>query len=70
MRNGKCSRCKLVRMVNDCTIDEAHLGEFCAECFEVIEHDEPRRNRTNSGSGLEHNDPGFDDVIRALEEDR
>lgn len=70
MRTGRCSRCGKTRMVNLCTKGEAAVGEFCGDCFEAVDHDEAPRNETGSSSGPNHNDPGFDNVIRAWEEDR
>lgn len=70
MRQGTCSGCKRYRWINIATSCGQVIGEYCEDCFEDLEHDPVSRNRTNSGSGRNHNDPGFDNVIRALEEDR
>jgi hypothetical protein len=70
MRQRQCDGCGQMKLVNACTLCDAFLGEFCADCFERIDHDKPGGKRAYSGSGPNHNDPGFDNVIRALEEDR
>ena len=49
---------------------EEQVGEICADCFEIVPHDTPARNRTSTSSGPNHTDPGFDNVVRALEEDQ
>lgn len=65
-----CSDCGRFRLVSKCTKDGKYIGRFCADCFDRIDHDSPPRNKTSSGSGRNHNDPGFDNVVRSLEEDR
>lgn len=71
MRKGRCNRCQKAAWVNRCTRDGKPLGEFCGDCFEVVQHDEPDRPEPTAGhSGNYHNDPGFDNVVRAAEEDR
>ncbi len=70
MKEGHCDGCGRPRWVNQITLGGAIKGEFCEDCFDREPHDEPRRNRTTKGSGRNHNNPVFDDVIRALEEDR
>lgn len=71
MRLAVCARCGLAGWVNLVTVRGRCVGEWCAACFEQAPHDSNEAPRTrNPGSGPYHNDPGFDDVIRALEEDR
>lgn len=72
MRQGQCKRCRRQAWVNLATRNEKPLGEFCADCFEVIHHDAAERSQLGGSSGPFHddNDPGWDNVIRALEEDR
>lgn len=70
MRQARCWMCKKMAMVNKCTERGADIGEYCADCFDSVAHDEPMRNKNYSSAGPNHNDPGFDNVIRALEEDR
>jgi hypothetical protein len=70
MRLAACNRCRREAWVNHATLGPFSHGELCAECFEAVPHDAPRRNRTQLSSGPNHNDPGFDNVIRAMEEDR
>jgi hypothetical protein len=57
-------------MINHCTNDGRNIGELCAYCFDRVDHDEPPKRKAGSSSGSNHNDPGFDNVIRAMEEDR
>ena len=68
MHKGICDGCHKKTWVNNATLREAHIGWFCAECFEVVEHDINRPPRTSSGSGLNHNDPGFDNAVRVMED--
>jgi hypothetical protein len=70
MRLTTCSRCGLRKIVNVCTKDERLIGEFCAECWDYVDHDRPGRRPSSSGSGPNHTDPSFDNVVRAAEEDR
>lgn len=71
MRIGRCSRCDAKEVpVNICTLRTAILGEYCEHCFHLIDHDEPHRNLCSASSRGNHNDPGFDNAIRAYEEDR
>lgn len=70
MRKGRCKRCGNLAWVNTITLGGDFVGEFCGDCFDLVNHDEPGRNPTSRSSGNSHNDPGFDNVIRALEEDR
>lgn len=70
MRQGICKRCRREAWVNLATRDDQPLGEFCADCFEHIHHDAPGRSPLGGYSGPFYNDPGWDNVIRALEEDR
>ena len=70
MRRAICDKCKKLKMVNLATRREKSLGEFCGDCWDSIKKDEPPRNRSAGCSGGNHNNPGFDNVIRALEEDR
>lgn len=43
--------------------------ECCADCFEIVKHDEPTRNPSAKSSGTDHNNPWQDNAIRALEGD-
>jgi hypothetical protein len=71
MRIAPCTMCQRTVWVNACTLAGRAIGEYCADCFHAVPHDTPRRPvRTGASSGADHNDPGFDNVIRALEEDR
>ena len=70
MRQAECDRCRRRAWVNTATMSGVMVGEFCGDCFDRIHHDEPDRHPWCLGSGPNHNDPGFDDVVRALEEDR
>ena len=70
MKRARCAKCQTLTWVNVCTRNGTYIGDFCADCFDLVQHDEPKRTPTGGNSGLNHNDPGFDNVIRALEEDR
>jgi len=74
MRRAVCEHCGRVAWVNITVPLLSHItgryAEFCADCFEVVPHVQPRRNPRQRGSGPDSNDPGFDNVVRALEEDR
>jgi len=77
MRLAYCIRCHKEAMVNfhrgNPLADDPFEwppGEYCAECFESLPEERSAQPRASTGSGKEHNDPGFDNVIRALEEDR
>jgi hypothetical protein len=70
MREGRCDRCKRYAWINGATDLGAFIGEYCAACFEVVPHDPPETHPHQTDSGPNHNDPGFDNLIRALEEDR
>ena len=70
MRFGQCDRCGRAKMINFCTMRGVSIGEYCADCFDSVDHDAPGRVRTGVDSGRSHNDPGFDNAIRAYEEDR
>lgn len=65
-----CSRCHRKGLTSECTRKGMSMGRFCANCFDLIDHDEPPRSAWSTDSGRNHNDPGFDNVIRAIEEDR
>ena len=72
MRQANCDQCKRYRWVNSATFEHQGMtviGEYCAECFDALLIPEAK-NPTGRSSGPNHNDPGFDNVIRALEEDR
>ena len=70
MTLGKCDRCGQVRMVNARILGRAADAEqqWCADCFDADQP--PLRRPPNQKSGPHQNNPGFDNVIRALEEDR
>ena len=70
MRQALCMRCLMPALVNTMTLRGRIIGEYCGACFDLIEHDEPNRNRTQKTSGIDNNDPSLDDAVRALEEDR
>jgi hypothetical protein len=81
MRKAKCTRCFKLGWVNDVTIpvaipvarmEQPIREEWCSECFESAFPWSPKLacSRTSSGSGKNHNDPGFDNIVRAFEEDR
>jgi hypothetical protein len=70
VRLTNCSRCGLRQMVNECTKGGKSIGEFCSECWDDVDHDEPDRRLRGSGSGPNHTDPSFDNAVRAVEEDR
>jgi len=70
MRYARCDWCGKITNVNKQTQSGVVTGEYCEECFDQIDHDEPKRHQWSSDSGPNHNDPGFDNVIRAYEEDR
>lgn len=71
MKKGQCDKCgRMPIWVNSATKDGKYLGLFCADCFDLICHDEPKKNKGGGHSGPGHNDPSFDNVIRAMEEDR
>ncbi len=70
MRQGHCSRCGRFAWINAATSGGALMGEYCAKCFDEVDHDEPRSNASQTDSGPNQNDASFDNVIRALEEDR
>ncbi len=71
MRLAKCSICQRVKMVNIVTNRGKHAGERCGDCFDAEPRDEAVRPApVYLSSGPNHNDPGFDNVIRAVEEDR
>lgn len=71
MRRGVCAGCNRSGIwVNAATLRGERIGEYCADCFERIRYDSERPARRSTTSGPNHNDPGFDNVVRALEEDR
>lgn len=75
MRLGKCTRCGKRQYINEVTYMERACpiavwmhGELCADCFDAVDYD---RRRVRAGnSGRHDNDPSFDNVVRAMEEDR
>lgn len=68
MSKGKCENCQMWSWVNMMTVKGESIGQYCADCFDVIDHDTPRRNRTISSSGKNHSDPGLENAIRVLED--
>jgi hypothetical protein len=80
VRKDHCTRCGKAAWVNAADYltgpPEARRvasGELCAECFAEVPLCAPPRGAASRGgvsSGPNHNDPNFDNVIRALEEDR
>jgi len=68
--DGVCTRCLRIGPTNICTRGGHVVGDVCEDCFKVVFHDDPHRNRTCKSSGGNHNDPGLDNAIRAMEEDR
>jgi len=70
MRLAQCSSCGIRTMVNWCTLKGKSIGELCADCYERVDHDPAPKNPNGRISGPNHNDPGFDNVVRCLEEDR
>lgn len=70
MRIAFCTRCRREAWVNTMTRRDERIGEYCGDCWEAVDHDPPDRNLWGVDSGPNHNDPGFDNVVRAYEEDR
>ena len=71
MRIGTCYMCRRSNLfVNVSILDNTINGEYCADCWDSVKHDPVEHNLTATNSGPFNNDPGFDNVIRALEEDR
>lgn len=69
MRIAACKKCNERTWVNYCTLGGRAMGEYCADCFDVVGHDTPDRAvRFASSSGPNHNDPGFDNAVRAMED--
>lgn len=69
MREGSCTRCHKKAWINTVTTKADGIGEWCADCFDEAGPLRPRPH-TAGNSGGNHNDPGFDNAIRAYEEDR
>jgi hypothetical protein len=68
VRISDCSKCKRLAFVNVATRRGKICGEYCAECFDEIDHDAPPRNKTGGSSGENHNNPWLDNAIKELEE--
>jgi hypothetical protein len=77
MRQAVCTNCGKPAWVNICRVGSREM-EVCAECFDLLglltdhsgNHGRSQQATSPGSSGLNHNDPGFDNVIRANEEDR
>lgn len=70
MKKATCERCGRVAWVNLMTLRGTAIGHYCGDCWDHVPHDPPARNKTQASSGRNHNDPGLDNAVRALEEDR
>lgn len=69
MRRGRCARCVHPVEATAATADGKHLGEFCGDCFEDIEHDAATRCHC-SRSATKEDGPGpwQENAIRDLED--
>lgn len=73
MTEGICDHCKRRQWVNWATYRKRGVsvaGNFCADCFDALLIPESHGKAGGGDAGPNHNDPGFDNVIRAAEEDR
>lgn len=73
MKKAFCDGCGMIRWVNWSKGNRrAKSGEYCAGCYEQLDLAEEASADPGRGasSGPNHNDPSFDNVIRALEEDQ
>lgn len=71
MREGICSGCRRMRMVNVATFKDVILGEFCADCYDRLDLAEPRRIPPGCyGPSEGDTSPGWENVVRCYEEDR
>lgn len=74
MRIARCTRCGVMAWVNvynvPVLVGGVSPGEYCAECYDELPILQSHPERTGGRSGPNHNAPGWDDVIRATEEDQ
>lgn len=68
MRQANCGRCGLFRWVNAVTVRGDKAGEFCGDCFDLIEHDDPERHKWAAGDGGGDPSPWQENAIRAMED--
>jgi hypothetical protein len=67
MRKATCTGCKRIAWVNSATRGGNGIGEYCADCYEDLEHDQNDAPKTSPTSGASHSNPWQENAIRALE---
>jgi hypothetical protein len=72
VREGHCKECGRFAWINRATILGASVGEFCAACFELLDHDDPgRRDVSLMFTHKREYDSSFVEAAeKAMDEDR